>query len=384
MKKITILGSTGSIGVNALNVVDNQRDDFNVIGLSAYKNSKLLVEQVKKYEPEFVSIVDGEAAQRVEQELRTFDVKILKGREGLLELSSYGNVDLMLNALVGSSGMEPTINAIRSKVDVALSNKESLVMAGSIITNLANKTNVKIYPVDSEHSAIWQCLVGEDTKEINKIILTGSGGPFRELPIEKFNTITLDQALNHPNWEMGKKITIDSATMMNKGLEVIEAQWLFNMPTEKIKIVVHPQSIIHSMVEFKDKSIKAQLGLPDMKIPIQYALTYPSHCETDWDELDLTEIQSLTFEKPDFIKFPCIKLAFDVLNTGGTAPAVLNVANEQAVYRFLNQEINFNEIPSIIEIACEKHDFVSDPSIDDILNIEKWSTDFVKSYQSNS
>ena len=384
MKKISILGSTGSIGVNALNVVDNQRDDFNVIGLSAYRNSKLLVEQVKKYEPEFVSIVDAEAAHRLEQELGTFDVKILKGREGLLELSSYGNVDLMLNALVGSSGMEPTINAIRSKVDVALSNKESLVMAGSIITNLANKTNVKIYPVDSEHSAIWQCLVGENTKEVNKIILTGSGGPFRELPIEKFNTITLNQALNHPNWEMGKKITIDSATMMNKGLEVIEAQWLFNMPTEKIKIVVHPQSIIHSMVEFKDKSIKAQLGLPDMKIPIQYALTYPSHCETDWDELDLTEIQSLTFEKPDFIKFPCMKLAFDVLNTGGTAPAVLNVANEQAVYRFLNQEINFNEIPSIIEIACEKHEFVSDPSIDDILNIEKWSTDFVKSYQSKS
>ena len=203
-----------------------------------------MVEQVKKYEPEFVSIVDGEAAHRVEQELGTFDVKILKGREGLLELSSYGNVDLMLNALVGSSGMEPTINAIRSKVDVALSNKESLVMAGSIITNLANKTNVKIYPVDSEHSAIWQCLLGEDIKEVNKIILTGSGGPFRELPIEKFNTITLNQALNHPNWEMGKKITIDSATMMNKGLEVIEAQWLFNMPTEKIKIVVHPQSII--------------------------------------------------------------------------------------------------------------------------------------------
>ena len=384
MKKITILGSTGSIGVNALSVIDNNPNEFSIVGLSAYKNGDRLVEQVKKYEPEFVSIVDGEAAHRVEHELGTFDVKILKGREGLLELSSYGNVDLMLNALVGSSGMEPTINAIRSKVDVALSNKESLVMAGSIITNLADKTDVKIYPVDSEHSAIWQCLVGEDTKEINKIILTGSGGPFRELPIEKFNTITLDQALNHPNWEMGKKITIDSATMMNKGLEVIEAQWLFDMPTEKIKIVIHPQSIIHSMVEFKDKSIKAQLGLPDMKIPIQYALTYPSHCETDWDELDLTEIQSLTFEKPDFIKFPCMRLAFDVLNTGGTAPAVLNVANEQAVYRFLNQEINFNEIPSIIEMACEKHDFVSEPSLDDILNIEKWSTDFVKSYHSKS
>ena len=384
MKKITILGSTGSIGENALSVIDNFNDQFRVMGLSANKNSKLLVEQVKKYQPKFVSIIDNNAADFVEEQLSSFDVKILKGREGLLELASYENIDLLLNALVGSAGMEPTIKAIQSKVDVALSNKESLVMAGSIINDLAIRNRVKIFPVDSEHSAIWQCLTGEDNKEINKIILTGSGGPFRELPIEKFNTITLDQALNHPNWEMGKKITIDSATMMNKGLEVIEAQWLFDMPTEKIKIVIHPQSIIHSMVEFKDKSIKAQLGLPDMKIPIQYALTYPSHCETDWDELDLTEIQSLTFEKPDFIKFPCMRLAFDVLNTGGTAPAVLNVANEQAVYRFLNQEINFNEIPSIIEMACEKHDFVSEPSLDDILNIEKWSTDFVKSYHSKS
>ena len=384
MKKITILGSTGSIGVNALSVIDNQQDDFNVIGLSAYKNSKLLVEQVKKYEPDFISIVDDVAADNVERELSSFDVKILKGREGLLELSSYENNDLILNALVGSSGMEPTINAIRSKVDVALSNKESLVMAGSLITNLAERMGVKIFPVDSEHSAIWQCLAGEDNKDINKIILTGSGGPFRELPLEKFSTITLDQALNHPNWEMGKKITIDSATMMNKGLEVIEAYWLFNIPAEKIKIVIHPQSIIHSMVEFKDKSIKAQLGLPDMKIPIQYALTYPSHHETDWDELDLTEIRSLTFEKPDFIKFPCMRLAFDALNASGTAPAVLNVANEQAVYRFLNQEINFNEIPEIIERACEKHEFVSDPSLDDILSIEKWATEFVKSYHSKS
>ena len=384
MKKITILGSTGSIGVNALSVIDNQKDDFNVIGLSAYKNSKLLVEQVKKYEPDFISIVDDVAADNVERELSSFDVEILKGREGLLELSSYENNDLILNALVGSSGMEPTINAIRSKVDVALSNKESLVMAGSLITNLAERMGVKIFPVDSEHSAIWQCLAGEDNKDINKIILTGSGGPFRELPLEKFSTITVDQALNHPNWEMGKKITIDSSTMMNKGLEVIEAYWLFNIPAEKIKIVIHPQSIIHSMVEFKDKSIKAQLGLPDMKIPIQYALKYPSHYETDWDELDLTEICSLTFEKPDFIKFPCMKLAFDALNTSGTAPAVLNVANEQAVYRFLNQEINFNEIPDIIERACEKHEFVSDPSLDDILNIEKWATEFVKSYHSKS
>ena len=384
MKKITILGSTGSIGENALSVIDNFNDQFRVIGLSANKNSKLLVEQVKKYQPKFVSIIDNNAADLVEEQLSSFDVKILKGREGLLELASYENIDLLLNALVGSAGMEPTIKAIQSKVDVALSNKESLVMAGSIINDLAIRNRVKIFPVDSEHSAIWQCLTGEDNKEINKIILTGSGGPFRTLPIEEFNTITLEQALNHPNWDMGNKITIDSATMMNKGLEVIEAYWLFNLPTEKIEIVIHPQSIIHSMVEFKDKSIKAQLGLPDMKIPIQYALTYPSHHEADWKELDLTEIHSLTFEKPDFKKFPCMKLAFDALAAGGTAPAVLNVANEQAVYKFLNKEISFNEIPKIIEMACEKHELVSAPSLDEILNIEIWATNFVKSYYSKN
>tara|TARA_B100000927_G_C16451668_1_gene464079 strand:- start:603 stop:1757 length:1155 start_codon:yes stop_codon:yes gene_type:complete len=384
MKKITILGSTGSIGENALSVIDNFNDQFRVMGLSANKNSKLLVEQVKKYQPKFVSIIDNNAADLVEEQLSSFDVKILKGREGLLELASYENIDLLLNALVGSAGMEPTIKAIQSKVDVALSNKESLVMAGSIINDLAIRNRVKIFPVDSEHSAIWQCLTGEDNKEINKIILTGSGGPFRTLPIEEFNTITLEQALNHPNWDMGNKITIDSATMMNKGLEVIEAYWLFNLPTEKIEIVIHPQSIIHSMVEFKDKSIKAQLGLPDMKIPIQYALTYPSHHEADWKELDLTEIHSLTFEKPDFKKFPCMKLAFDALAAGGTAPAVLNVANEQAVYKFLNKEISFNEIPKIIEMACEKHELVSAPSLDEILNIEIWATNFVKSYYSKN
>jgi len=384
MKKITILGSTGSIGENALSVIDNFNDQFRVMGLSANKNSKLLVEQVKKYQPKFVSIIDNNAADLVEEQLSSFDVKILKGREGLLELASYENIDLLLNALVGSAGMEPTIKAIQSKVDVALSNKESLVMAGSIINDLAIRNRVKIFPVDSEHSAIWQCLTGEDNKEINKIILTGSGGPFRTLPIEEFNTITLEQALNHPNWDMGNKITIDSATMMNKGLEVIEAYWLFNLPTEKIEIVIHPQSIIHSMVEFKDKSIKAQLGLPDMKIPIQYALTYPSHYEADWKELDLTEIHSLTFEKPDFKKFPCMKLAFDALAAGGTAPAVLNVANEQAVYKFLNKEISFNEIPKIIEMACEKHELVSAPSLDEILNIEIWATNFVKSYYSKN
>ncbi|MEC7901427.1 MAG: 1-deoxy-D-xylulose-5-phosphate reductoisomerase, partial [Candidatus Neomarinimicrobiota bacterium] len=380
MKKISILGSTGSIGINALSVIDNHLNDFIVVALSAHKNGKLLIEQAKKYQPEFVAVVDLDTANFVEDELRSTNIKILKGREGLLELSSYGSVDLMLNALVGSSGMEPTINALQSEVDVALSNKESLVMAGSIINEIKNKSGAKIFPVDSEHSAIWQCLVGESIKEVNKIILTGSGGPFRTLEIGQFNSITVDRALNHPNWEMGKKITIDSATMMNKGLEVIEAYWLFDISKDMIEIIIHPQSIIHSMVEFKDKSVKAQLGLPDMKIPIQYALTYPNHSNADWDELDLTSIESLTFEKPDFNKFPCMRLAFNALEQEGTVPALLNVVNEYSVYRFLNNEISFIEIPQLIERAFDEHDFIKKPSIDDVLNIEIWAQEFVKSY----
>ena len=380
MKKISILGSTGSIGINALSVIDNHLNNFIVVALSAHKNGKLLIEQAKKYQPEFVAVVDPDIANFVEDELRSTNIKILKGRQGLLELSSYGSVDLMLNALVGSSGMEPTINALQSGVDVALSNKESLVMAGSIINEIKNKSGAKIFPVDSEHSAIWQCLAGESIKEVNKIILTGSGGPFRTLEIGQFNSITVDQALNHPNWEMGKKITIDSATMMNKGLEVIEAFWLFDISKDMIEIIIHPQSIIHSMVEFKDKSVKAQLGIPDMKIPIQYALTYPNHSNADWDELDLTGIESLTFEKPDFNKFPCMRLAFDALEQEGTAPALLNVVNEYSVYRFLNNEISFIEIPQLIEKALDEHDFIKEPSIDDVLNIEIWAQEFVKSY----
>ena len=380
MKKISILGSTGSIGINALSVIDNHLNNFIVVALSAHKNGKLIIEQAKKYQPEFVAVVDPDIANFVEDELRSTNIKILKGRQGLLELSSYGSVDLMLNALVGSSGMEPTINALQSGVDVALSNKESLVMAGSIINEIKNKSGAKIFPVDSEHSAIWQCLVGESIKEVNKIILTGSGGPFRTLEIGQFNSITIERALNHPNWEMGKKITIDSATMMNKGLEVIEAFWLFDISKDMIEIIIHPQSIIHSMVEFKDKSVKAQLGLPDMKIPIQYALTYPNHSNADWDELDLTGIESLTFEKPDFNKFPCMRLAFDALEQEGTAPALLNVVNEYSVYRFLNNEISFIEIPQLIEKALDEHDFIKEPSIDDVLNIEIWAQEFVKSY----
>jgi len=384
MKKVSILGSTGSIGINALSVIDNHLGEFDVIALSANKNGQLLIEQALKYQPEFVAIVDTETAIIVEDQLSSTNIKVLKGRDGLLELSSYEAADLMLNALVGSSGMEPTINALKSKVDVALSNKESLVMAGNIINDIKNNSGAKIFPVDSEHSAIWQCLTGESMEDVNKIILTGSGGPFRTLDRSKFSSITPEQALKHPNWDMGNKITIDSATMMNKGLEVIEAFWLFNISKEMIEIIIHPESIIHSMVEFKDKSIKAQLGLPDMKIPIQYALTFPNHPQSSWKELSLTEIKSLTFEKPDYKKFPCMRLAFDVLEKEGSAPAVLNVANEQAVYRFLKNEISFNEISHIIEMACNQHNYISQPTLDDLLKLEIWSTDFVKSYRSKN
>ena len=379
-KKITILGSTGSIGVNALNVINNL--DIDVIGLSANTNSKLLIEQAKKFQPESVSIVDEDAYLIVKDALKNTSIDVLCGKNGLLEISSRDDVDLVLNALVGSSGMLPTVYAIRAGADIALSNKESLVMAGKIIERERKKANVNIFPVDSEHSAIWQCLVGESKEEVKRLILTGSGGPFREKKISTFKDIKPEDALKHPNWEMGKKITIDSASMMNKGLEVIEAVWLFEMDSQKVDIVVHPQSIIHSMVEFDDTSVKAQLGLPDMKIPIQYALSYPNHIKTNWEPLDLVKIKSLTFENVNDERFPCIKLAYESLARGGTSSSVLNVANEQAVYRFLKKEIGFMEIPKLIEIAMDNHDWTEDPSIDDILSLEDWTTNFVKSFSS--
>ena len=379
-KKITILGSTGSIGVNALNVINNL--DIDVVGLSANTNSKLLIEQAKKFQPKSVSIIDENAYLIVKDALKNTSIDVLCGKNGLLEISSRDDVDLVLNALVGSSGMLPTVYAIRAGADIALSNKESLVMAGKIIERERKKANVNIFPVDSEHSAIWQCLVGESKEEVKRLILTGSGGPFREKKISTFKDIKPEDALKHPNWEMGKKITIDSASMMNKGLEVIEAVWLFEMDSQKVDIVVHPQSIIHSMVEFDDTSVKAQLGLPDMKIPIQYALSYPNHIKTNWEPLDLVKIKSLSFENADDERFPCIKLAYESLARGGTSSSVLNVANEQAVYRFLKKEIGFMEIPKLIEIAMDNHDWTEDPSIDDILSLEDWTTNFVKSFSS--
>jgi len=318
----------------------------------------------------------------IKSELKEVGVTVLTGREGLLELASLDDVDIMVNGLVGSSGMEPTLNAVKAGVDVALSNKESLVMAGEIIEREKSVSGAKIFPVDSEHSAIWQCLTGEILEDVERIILTGSGGPFRTLDLHRFKDVRPVDALKHPNWKMGNKITIDSATMMNKGLEVIEAHWLFGLNTKKIDIVVHPESIIHSMVEFKDKSVKAQLGIPDMKIPIQYALTYPRHIRATWQGLDLIEIESLTFQKPDLNRFPCIGLAYSALKKGGTNSAVLNVANEQAVYRFLNGEIGFLDIPEIIEKTCENHEWIEQPSLEELLSLENWTSNFVKSFES--
>ena len=378
-KKLSILGSTGSIGENTLLVADNLGEQIDILYLSANRNVERLIEQAQKYYPKTVAIVDEEAGKKVTGALNG-QIEVLTGREGLLELAGRDDVDIVMNGLVGSAGMEPTLRSVEAGVDVALSNKESLVMAGSIINEAKQQSGAKIFPVDSEHSAIWQCLAGEDMADVRKIILTGSGGPFRTKNVETFINITPKEALNHPNWDMGNKITIDSATMMNKGLEVIETYWLFGLKADEIDIVVHPQSIIHSMVEFADRSVKAQLGVPDMKIPIQYALTYPRHSAAHWEELDFIKTGQLTFEAPDLEKFPCIKLAYEALRAGGSTPAVLNVANEQAVYNFLDGEIKFTEIPAIIEKACAEHHYIAEPTLEDLLELEIWATDFVNAY----
>jgi len=315
------------------------------------------------------------------QDLRA---EIQTGPEALQEIASSDDVDIVIAAIVGSAGMRSTLAAIEAGKRVALANKETLVVAGQLAMETAARSGAEILPVDSEHSAIFQALQGGRRQDLKQIILTASGGPFRTISAEDMLEVTVDQALAHPTWDMGRKITIDSATMMNKGLEIIEARWLFQLDADEIEVVVHPQSIVHSMVEFQDGAVLAQLSPPDMKLPIQYALTYPRHFKTDWEKLDLTKLGKLTFEEPDYIKFPCMRLAFEALKVQGTTPAVLNVANEQAVYRFLNYEIGFNDIPSIIEMACDKHHFIKDPSLDEILNIEKWATDFVKSYKSKT
>ena len=381
MKLIGILGSTGSIGTQALDLIRNN-DNFKVLYLSAYSNIDLLIEQIKEFKPKFVCIGDKNQVQKIKNIFKD-DVNVLVGEEGLLDLSSINDIDLLLNALVGYSGMAPTLKAIECGVDVALANKESLVVGGPIIKKAMDKTNANLFPVDSEHSAIWQCLLGENYNEIDKLILTGSGGPFRTLDISKFKDIKKNQALKHPNWSMGNKITIDSATMMNKGLEVIEAYWLFNIPINKIKIVIHPQSIIHSMVEFIDGSIKAQLGIPNMTIPIHFALHYPErHFNNDY-RFDFLNSKELTFEKPDLKKFKCIKLAYQALESGASFQIVLNVANDLCVQAFLNDKIKFIDIPFLIEDALASHQNCNISDVDSVFNIISITQKYIKTKLDN-
>ena len=377
MKSIGILGSTGSIGTQTLDVIDALPGKFYIKYLTYNQITELLGEQALKYKPDTVCIANEEKRDDLEVILAGTNINITSGRNALLEAAGRNDVNLVMNGLVGAIGMEPTIEAVKAGVDVALSNKESMVMAGGIINELLKKHSGNLFPVDSEHSAIWQCLTGEKNDQVKCIILTGSGGPFRTKPKEEFSLITREEALQHPNWDMGNKITIDSATMMNKGLEVIEAHWLFNLNADQIDIVVHPQSIIHSMVEFVDGSVKAQLGVPDMKLPIQYALTYPDHYSTDWENLDLTAIGRLTFEKPDFEKFPCIQLAYDALEKGGTFPVVLNVANDEVVSAFLNDHIPFIQIPQLIAEALDQHEFIENPDLETISEISQWTTNYI-------
>lgn len=376
MKKVFLLGSTGSIGVNCLNVIDNLRDDFEVAGLTVNSNVELLSEQIRKYKPKVVVIRDENSAKKISGKIPK-GCELLIGEDGLIRAAQESDYDIFMGAMVGFAGLAPTLEAIKRGKRIALANKETLVVAGEIVTKLILENSAEIIPVDSEHSAIYQCLVGERLNEAEKLILTGSGGPFRDKDKSFFETATVDEALNHPNWKMGNKITIDSATMMNKGLEVIEAHWLFGLPAEKIDVVIHPQSIIHSMVQFVDGSIKAQLGLPDMKLPIQYALTFPERVENNFVRTNLPSIGSLTFFEPDMNKFECLKLAFDALNEGGTAPCILNAANEVAVSKFLNKEIKFSHIPLLINKALDKVERKLFPDLGTIIDSDRVTREYV-------
>jgi 1-deoxy-D-xylulose-5-phosphate reductoisomerase len=353
MKKILILGSTGSIGVNTLEIIRSFPDQFKIAGLSTNSRIDLLEEQITEFNPATVVVGNKLKADELKSRIGN-KCEVLSGEEGLLELSSRGDYDIFVSALVGFAGLAPTAKAIKQKKRIALANKETLVAAGEIIINLCKEYGVDLLPIDSEHSAIFQCLVGEDRKNISKIILTASGGPFLNKEKSELENVTVSEALNHPNWKMGNKITIDSATMMNKGLEIIEAYWLFNLAKEKIEVVIHPQSIIHSMVEYSDGAIKAQLSSPDMKLPILYALTYPERLNYNGVSTNLKKIGQLTFFEPDFNKFECLKIAYDVIEEGGTAPCILNAANEIAVEKFLDHKIKFTEIPGLIKDALDK------------------------------
>ena len=366
-KQIAILGSTGSIGTQALEVINKHSDFFEVEVLTANNNSALLIEQAKKFKPNTVVITNEDKYKEVDDALFDLGIKVFAGAQSLEEVVEGENIDIVLTALVGYSGLKPTIRAIKAKKNIALANKETLVVAGDLITKLCQEYNVQIYPVDSEHSAIFQCLVGEAYNPIEKIYLTASGGPFRCWAKEKLQNIKKEQALKHPNWEMGAKITIDSATLMNKGLEVIEAKWLFDLKAEQIEVVVHPQSIIHSAVQFEDGSIKAQLGIPDMKLPIQYALGFPERLKNTFKRFNFMDYPNLTFEKPDAKTFRNLQLAYNAMEKGGNMPCILNAANEIAVAAFLQDKIGFLNMSDLIADCMEKITFVSNPTLEDYI-----------------
>ena len=370
MKKICILGSTGSIGTQALDVIRQHHELFEVHTLTAYNNSKLLIQQAREFQPDSVVIVREDLYNEVSEALADLPIKVYTGSQVLCEVVTHSEIDIVLTAMVGFAGLRPTIAAINAKKTIALANKETLVVAGELICNLAVKNKVAIIPVDSEHSAILQSLTGEGDNKVEKILLTASGGPFRIFTREQMATVTPAQALRHPNWEMGAKITIDSATLMNKGFEMIEAKWLFDISPDDIQVVVHPESIIHSAVQFEDGSVKAQLGVPDMRLPIQYAFTYPARLHLDGDRLDLFKLGAMHFEPADMERFPCLRLSYEAIRTGGTAPCVLNAANEIVNLAFRESKISYPMIAEIIEKTMHAIEVVNNPTLEQLIEID--------------
>lgn len=370
-KRIAILGSTGSIGTQALDVIAQHPDVFEVEVLTAQNNADLLIVQAKQHKPNAVVIANEKLYQQVKEELLPLGIKVFAGESALASIAEMDTIDLVLTALVGYSGLKPTIRAIQAGKNIALANKETLVVGGELVTRLAKEKGVNIYPVDSEHSAIFQCIVGEFHNKIEKIILTASGGPFRGMKKSDLTKVTKAQALKHPNWSMGAKVTIDSASLMNKGLEVIEAKWLFGLRADQVEVVVHPQSIIHSMVQFEDGSLKAQLGLPDMRLPIQFAMTYPQRLKSNFPRFDFANYPALTFERPDTETFRNLALAFEALNRGGNMPCVLNAANEVVVEEFLQDRIGFLQMSNVVEQCLSKMNYVASPGLEDYVNTDK-------------
>ena len=373
MKSIVILGSTGSIGTNTLDIVERFPGEFRVVGLTAGNNDEMLAEQVRRFRPQVVAMSTEAAAVRLRQRCSGLPTDVVSGQEGLAKVASLPDAELVVSAIVGGAGLVPTLAAIRSKKHIALANKEPMVMAGQLMQEEARRAGVRIFPVDSEHSAIFQSLEGHRIKDVRRLILTASGGALWNLPKEALHDVTPERALQHPNWKMGAKITIDSATLMNKGLEVVEARWLFDIPESRIDVLIHRESIIHSLVEYEDRSMISQLGLPDMRTPISYAMRYPERLPLDLPSLDLTEIGTLTFCKPDHGRFPCLRLGYESLRIGGTMPAAMNAANEIAVDAFLNGGIRFTDISDIIQSTMQAHTPHSVLSVEAALEADRWA-----------